>query len=139
MMRRLKFLGLLAAVSVLLFEMAAVDAEKAGVRATGEPATTPRAAGETVACRVLEAHTDDRSGMTVVIFHQKVKADGPRLGEMMRVLDGMAVRFEKSDAKPRSATLFRLKSCFGRGLLLFPASSAHLAAGDEFELEIPTK
>jgi hypothetical protein len=127
-MRRLEYLVVLAASAAMVVLLAG-----------SEPAFPPRAAGETVACRVLEAHTDSRSGMTVVIFHQKVKADGPRLGEMMRVLDGMAVRFEKSDAKPRSATLFRLKSCFGRGLLLFPASSAHLAAGDEFELEIPTK
>lgn len=126
-MRRLGLLGFLAAVS----------ASMVVALAGAEPAFPPPAAGETVACRVLEAHTDDRNGMTIVIFHQKNKSDGPRLGEMLRALDGKSVRFEKADAKPHAATLFRLKTCFGRGLLLFPASTARLEAGDEFELKAP--
>jgi len=87
----------------------------------------------------MEAHTSDRNGITIVIFHQRDSADAVRLSEMIHALDGKSVRFEKADAKPHSATLFRLKSCFGRGLLLFPASSAQIAAGDEFELQVPAK
>ncbi len=105
---------------------------------TGAGGATP-AAGETVACRVVESHTSERDGITVVIFHQRNKADGARLGEMIRALDGKSVRFEKADAKPHSATLFRLQSCFGRGLLLFPASSARLEAGDDFALQVPPR
>jgi hypothetical protein len=32
----------------------------------------------------------------------------------------------------------RLKSCFGRGLLLFPADAARIAEKDEFLLVAPT-
>src|SRR5438552_13839263 len=108
MMQRGVTLGILAVVSgVITLALA-----------RAEPALPLRAAGETVACRVLEAHTSDRDRATVVIFHQRNKADGPRLGELIRALDGKSVRFEMGDAKYHTAMLFRLKSCFGRGLLL---------------------
>jgi hypothetical protein len=134
-MRRMVILGLMAAASGAL-AMALAGVEGAGTGAGAESVVTPRAAGETVACRVLEAHTSDQDRMTVVVFHQRDAGDRARLGEMIRQFDGFVVRFETAEAKPHSATLFRLKSCFGRGLLLFPASSAHLTPGDEFELQV---
>jgi hypothetical protein len=137
-MRRRGILGFLAAVGAALV-IAIAAAGTVAKRTGAQPAFTAPAAGETVACRVLEVHTSDHDGMTILIFHQRDKAGGPRLGEMMRVLDGKSVRFEKADAKPHSATLFRLRSCFGRGLLLFPSSSARLEAGDEFELQAPSQ
>ena len=99
----------------------------------------PAPAGRAILCRVLESHTSDRDQMTVVVFHQRDAGDRARLGELIRQRDGAAVTFKMTDPNPHSATLFRLKSCFGRGLLLFPAASARLSAGDEFELQIEAK
>jgi hypothetical protein len=39
--------------------------------------------------------------------------------------------------QPDHATVFRVKSCFGRGLALVPASHLQLAAGDAFTLRRP--
>jgi len=133
-MRRLAIFVFLAASAALVVGLA--GAEMSGTREGAEPISAPRVAGETVACRVLEAHTSGRDGITVVIFHQRNKADGPRLGDLIRALDGKSVRFEQADAKPHSATLFRLKSCFGRGLLVFSSARARLEDKDEFLLRV---
>jgi len=96
----------------------------------------PAPASTAIPCRVLESHTSQRDHITVVVFHQRDAGDRARLGEVIRQRDGAAVAFKMTDPNPHSAMLFRLKSCFGRGLLLFPAASARLAAGDEFELDV---
>lgn len=90
-----------------------------------------------VACRVLEAHTDATLGVTVVVFHQRDDADQARVGAILRAHDGAPVEFRTTDGAPHPATLARLKSCFGRGLLLFRAGSAQLAEKDEFLLREP--
>jgi len=101
-----------------------------------EAAFRPAPASTAIPCRVLESHTSQRDHITVVVFHQRDAGDRARLGEVIRQRDGAAVAFKMTDPNPHSAMLFRLKSCFGRGLLLFPAASARLAAGDEFELDV---
>jgi hypothetical protein len=88
-------------------------------------------------CRALEVKTAQQMGVALVLFHQASKSDSARLGELLRGNDGLTVEFETSDGRSHPATLFRLGTCFGRGLLVFPAGSAHLTPGDQFWLRFP--
>lgn len=88
-------------------------------------------------CSTLEVKIAERMGVTLATFHQANKGDGPRLGELLRQNDGASVEFETSDGRTHRATLLRLGSCFGRGLLVFPAGSAHLTAREQFWLRFP--
>ena len=90
-----------------------------------------------VACRVLEVHADASLGVTVVVFHHRDDADQARVGAILRAHDGAATEFQTSDGASHPATVMRLKSCFGRGLLLFRAGAATLAEKDEFLLREP--
>jgi hypothetical protein len=48
----------------------------------------------------------------------------------------MSVEFQTADGAWHPATAFRLKNCFGRGLLIFPAGSAQLEEKAEFLLRV---
>ena len=52
-----------------------------------------KSAGPTVACRVMEVINAERLGVRAVIFHQRDKADGPRLGELLQAHSGEEVEF----------------------------------------------
>ena len=105
--------------------------------AAGQTETKSPPAGGAVICRVLEAKTVERMNVAVVVFHQAQKSDGERLGQLLRQHDGASVEFETSDARPHAATVLRLGTCFGRGLLVFPAADARLAKPDQFWLRFP--
>ena len=105
--------------------------------AAGQTETKSSPAGGAVICRVLEAKTVERMNVAVVLFHQAQKSDGERLGQLLRQHDGASVEFETSDARPHAATVLRLGTCFGRGLLVFPAADARLAKQDQFWLRFP--
>lgn len=94
---------------------------------------------QSVACRVMEVFVAERLGVAAVIFHQRDKADGPRLGELLLAHSGQEVEFETRDGQRHRATVMRVKSCFGRGLLLFAASEAKLAEKDDFVMCFPEK
>lgn len=103
-------------------------------------AVAPKPAGEeTIACRAMEVFQAERLGATAVIFHQRDKADGPRLGELLLAHSGEDVEFETHDGHTHRAKVSRVKSCFGRGLLLFATSDAQLAAEDDFILRFSQK
>jgi hypothetical protein len=97
------------------------------------------AGGDTIQCRAMEVFQAERLGVTAVIFHQRDKAEGPRLGELLLAHSGEEVEFETPDGRWHRATLARVKSCFGRGLLLYAASEAKLTAGDDFVLRFSQK
>jgi hypothetical protein len=90
-----------------------------------------------IACRVLEAKIVQQFSVAVAVFHQARASDGPRLGELLRQHDGAAVEFETSEGHSHPATVLRLGTCFGRGLLVFPAASARLGKNEEFWLRFP--
>jgi hypothetical protein len=92
-----------------------------------------------VLCSTLEVKTAERMGVALVSFHQANKSDGPRLGELLRQNDGVSVEFETSDGQAHTATLFRLGTCFGRGLIVFPTGSARLTPRDRFRLRFPPR
>lgn len=107
----------------------------------GEAAKTRRQAADTeagVACRVMEVHTDAANRMTVVVFHQADEASRGAFAALLRAHSGDAVDVEVDAAASGTwrGTVFRLKSCFGRGLLLFPASAPPLKEGAKFRLRL---
>jgi hypothetical protein len=92
-----------------------------------------------ITCRAMEVFEAQRIGATAVIFHQRDKADGPRLGELLMAHSGEEVEFVAADGQRHTATVARVKSCFGRGLLLFATKEAKLAAKDDFVLHFSVK
>jgi len=108
-----------------------------GPAAARDAAEKPEPPKELVACRVLEVHADATLGVTVVVFHHRDDADQARVGAILRAHDGAATEFRTSDGASHPATVMRLKSCFGRGLLVFRAGAATLAEKDEFLLREP--
>jgi hypothetical protein len=102
------------------------------------PAQGPSASSEKepIACTVMEAFQDGRLGVLAVIFHQRDKADGVRLGTLLSAHSGEAMELEKSDGQRIRATVFRVKSAFGRGLVLIPASQFKIGAHDVFTLHL---
>jgi hypothetical protein len=105
--------------------------------AAGQTETQPSPAAGAVICRVLEAKTVERMNVAVVLFHQAQKSDGERLGQLLRQHDGASVEFETGDARRHAATVLRLGTCFGRGVLVFPATEARLGKQDQFWLRFP--
>ena len=96
-------------------------------------ATKP--ATEGVACRVMESFEDDRLGVRAIVFHQRDKAEGPRLGALLLAHSGDIMEIETADGHRHRATVFRVKSCFGRGLLLVQRE-IKLVGNDEFILRL---
>jgi hypothetical protein len=93
------------------------------------------ATANTVACSVLEAHSLVQPALTVVVFHQRDKIDQERLGDLLRRRSDSSVEFQTEDGAWHSATVVRLKSCFGRGMLIFPAGAARLEERGNFLLK----
>ena len=105
----------------------------AGSRQANPPSVAPAS----VTCRVLEVFEAESPGAAVVIFHQRQKGDGPRLGELLLAHSGGEAEFVVNGGPPHRAKVFRVRSCFGRGLLIFPAAEAKLAEKDDFILRFP--
>jgi len=100
------------------------------------PPASPQAA--TIACRALEAHTDDELKVTVVVFHQRDEAQRSQLATLLREHSGQMVEVRASDGSWRRARMVRLRSCFGRGLLLLPVP-APFSEHAEFALRLPAE
>lgn len=100
------------------------------------PPTTANA--ETIACRALEMHTDDELNVTAVVFHQRDQAQRSQLAALLREHSGEMVEVQAGDGTWRQARMVRLKSCFGRGLLLLQAK-APLTDRSDFLLRLPVK
>jgi hypothetical protein len=117
--------------------LGAIIAVFPGAMAQNEPGSPAAAAGAAVVCRALEVKTAEQMGVALVVFHQASKSNGLRLAELLRANDGASVEFETSDGQSHTATCFRLGTCFGRGLLVFPAGSARLSRQEQFWLRFP--
>jgi hypothetical protein len=68
------------------------------------------------------------------VFHQRDKADQTRLAALLQHLADESVELQTGDGKWANATVVRLKSCFGRGLLLLPADAPPMKDGSTFLL-----
>jgi len=90
-----------------------------------------------VACRALEAHASAAPAVTAVLFHQQNKEDQARFAVLLRQNSGAGIEIQVSGGNWDKATVFRLKSCFGRGLLLLPASEAAPKDSETFLVKFP--
>ena len=95
-------------------------------------AANPKPDNGAISCRTMEVFVSAPLGVTAVVFHQSDKADGPRLGKLLLAHTSEQVEFETPDGKKHTATVERVKSCFGRGLLLFRTREAELSANQDF-------
>jgi hypothetical protein len=128
--------GYFAIFALATFLIVSICSASPGAQAQGEQM---KAQNGTIACRVIEAFAAGRLGVRAVLFHQRDKADGPRLGALLLAHSGEEVEFETRDGQPHRAVVFRVKSCFGRGLLLVAVSEVKLGEKDEFTLRLPEK
>lgn len=92
-----------------------------------------------VLCSAMEVFTDQRLSVRAIVFHQANKTDGPRLGSLLADHTGEAMELRTAEGQRCRATVFRVKSAFGRGLMLLPLSAPALAAHDQFRLSLITR
>lgn len=98
----------------------------------------PAAGAKTIACRVLETHASDQPPVFAVVFHQRDRQDGPKLGALLVQNSGATVEIQVGDGGLRqTGKVFRLKSCFGRGLLVLPAGATAPKDGEAFTIKFP--
>lgn len=93
------------------------------------------ATDSTIECRVIEAHLGAHPAVLAVVFHQAEKADQPRLALLLLQHSGEEANVRIGADTHAAGTVFRLKSCFGRGLLLLPADTPPLKDRATFVLE----
>jgi hypothetical protein len=84
----------------------------------------------------MEVFEEGKLGVRAVIFHQRDKVDGPRLGSLLLEHSGEEMALETIGGQRYRATVFRVKSAFGRGLVLVPAGKLNLREHDEFKLHL---
>jgi hypothetical protein len=106
---------------------------------TAAQATITKAGNGPIICSVMEAFEEGRLGVRAIVFHQRDKADGPRLGSLLLTHSGEEMELEAAGGRRYRATVFRVKSCFGRGLVLVPTAKLKLGEQDEFTLRLPGK
>lgn len=128
-MRRIKFIRF-ASVCTLLTSALAQEPIPL-------PAPSPESSAHTIACKVMEVFAAQKQGVNAIIFHQRDKVDGPRLGELLKSYSGREMEFETKNGQSHQATIMRMKSCFGRGLLIIASGDVKLGEKDEFILKIP--
>ena len=101
--------------------------------ATGDDAPQPPQA--TITCSVLEAHMNPDLGISAAVFHQRNKDEAARFSVLLKEHTDAPVEFQTNDGTWHKGSVARLKSSFGRGLLLFASSSAQLKEKDIFVLK----
>jgi|SRR5579872_1521470 len=89
----------------------------------------------TIACSVLEAHTNRDLGVSAAVFHRRNKDEAARFSALLKEHTDASVEFQTTDSAWHKASVARLKSSFGSGLLLFAADSAQLKEKDIFVLK----
>ena len=122
-------------VSVPVVALSLILPMFSGSQAAKQPTTVDSG---TIACRALEAHTDDELKVTVIVFHQRDEAQRSQLAVLLREHSGETVEVQAANGVWRRARMVRLKSCFGRGLLMLPAP-APFSDRAEFMLRVPPK
>jgi hypothetical protein len=90
---------------------------------------------DTISCRVLESHTSEHPAVIAIVFHQSNRDDQQRLGTLLEGLPDERVEMQTGSDAWIGVTVARLKSCFGRGLLLLPADVPAPKDGSTFVLK----
>lgn len=92
-------------------------------RATQQPAV-PAHASASIPCKVMERHADKERGTILILFHQRDKPDQPRLKDFLLQHDGATIQIQIGSGEWQRATVWRIRNCFGRGLLILPENAA---------------
>lgn len=92
-----------------------------------------------VTCHALETHSNSQPAVSIVVFNQANKADHERLAALLKEHDGRDVEIKAADGKWRPASVARLRSCFGRGLLFLTGEASPIQEKDDFVLRFPAK
>jgi hypothetical protein len=103
---------------VLLPLAAGAQSKPAAKVAPGHPSTGP------IPCRVMERHMDKEHGLALVLFHQQNKPDQPRLKDFLVQHDGGTIEIQTGSADWQKVAVWRIRNCFGRGLLVVADSAA---------------
>jgi hypothetical protein len=106
--------------------------------AQSAPSVPKPPAAAFVNCHALETHTSAQPVITVVVFNQRDKNDHVRLSELLKDQPG-TVEIKTNDGKWHKATVARLKSCFGRGLLFLSGDMQEPKDRADFLLRFPPK
>lgn len=80
--------------------------------AAAQPTTGP------IPCHVMERHADKERGIVLILFHQQNKPDQPRLKDFLTQHDGGTIEMQAGSGEWQKVTVYRIRNCFGRGLLL---------------------
>lgn len=109
----------------------------AASNAGGDAARQVAAQTTGIECRAIEVHSDPVSHAMLVVFHHAADSGRLPLAAFLRDHPGATVdaEFNGGQQPPRRGTVFRLKSCFGRGLLLF-SSILPIQEGSVFRLRL---
>ncbi|MGH9737382.1 MAG: hypothetical protein ACRD4X_02205 [Candidatus Acidiferrales bacterium] len=118
-------------VSVLAFALAFAVPSLAANQTSSHPNAAPES--NIVQCRVVEAHASAVPAALFVIFRQQQKQDQPRLAALVKENSGADAEVQIGGAWSK-VELFRLRTCFGRGMLIFPSGSASVKDGDTFRI-----
>lgn len=111
----------------------------AGTTAKPAAPTAKPADPNVVACHALEVHTNAQPAITILVFNQKNRDDHERLSDLLKDNEGASVEVKASDGTWHKASVARLRSCFGRGLLFFSGESSPVEEKDDFVLRFPAK
>lgn len=103
---------------------------------SGNQASHP-ATSNLVACRILEVHANKDPGIVLVIFHQRDKQDQPRFATLLKQSSGGTIQIRPAGAQWQNAPVIRLKSCFGRGMLILPAGTPSLKERADVLVKFP--
>jgi hypothetical protein len=110
--------------SPLLFLLLASGAPPAGKAHTAQQAAAPTRQSGSIACRVMERHADKERSTVLILFHQRDKPDQPKLKEFLLQHDGGTIQIQIGSGEWQKATVWRIRNCFGRGLLVLPDTAA---------------
>jgi len=107
------------------------------VRAQSNNQGSRPATSNIVACRIMEIHANKEPGVVLVVFHQRDKVDQPRFAALLKQSSGGTIQIRPAGAQWQSAAVIRLKSCFGRGMLILPAGTTNLRERSDLLVKFP--
>ena len=116
--------------SILLMALALLVPVLAMAQSEQHPASV------TIACRALEVHTDPELKAAVIVFHQSDQSQRAELSVLLRSHSGEKVEVQGDDSGWHAARLERLKTAFGRGMLMLAAPSP-ITEHSQFLLRVP--
>jgi hypothetical protein len=107
----------------LVFLILAITAPQASEARPAQQAA-PTHQSSSIACRVMERHADKEHSTVLILFHQRDKPDQPKLKEFLLQHDGGTIQIQIGAGEWQKATVWRIRNCFGRGLLVLPDAAA---------------